>query len=170
MLIFAKLRSFYSKFCFICVTFCSVCTKICSICGTKLFLKFSQIPAICSGADVTGRTIKTICEINDKFIPCNQQHIVGTIAHITCGSFYQMPNLTENSYLSQKLTCLSTGSWDKIALRCVPKCGRITQAATAYIVGGKKAKNVAEVRKNVGIFYKIKTVKFSQDSMGCCNL
>jgi hypothetical protein len=57
-----------------------------------------------------------------------------------------MPNLNVSKHLSQKLTCLSTGSWDKIALRCTPKCGRVTQAATAYVVGGKKAKNVAEVK------------------------
>lgn len=52
---------------------------------------------------------------------------------------------SESSHLSQKLTCLSTGVWDKVALRCKPRCGRVTQSATAYIVGGKKAKNIAEV-------------------------
>lgn len=110
-----------------------------------LFKLSKLFKAICSGADVIGRTIKTICEVNDKFVPCNQQHVVGTIAHITCGSYYEMPNLNVSKHLSQTLTCLSTGSWDKIALRCTPKCGRVTQAATAYVVGGKKAKNVAEV-------------------------
>jgi hypothetical protein len=42
-------------------------------------------------------------------------------------------------------TCLSSGSWDKIALRCQPRCGRITQQATAYVVNGRKAKHVGEV-------------------------
>lgn len=32
-----------------------------------------------------------------------------------------------------------------MALRCKPRCGRVTQSATAYVVGGKKAKNVAEI-------------------------
>lgn len=52
---------------------------------------------------------------------------------------------SQSSHLSQKLTCLSTGDWDKVAIRCTPRCGRVTQSATAYVVGGKKAKNIAEV-------------------------
>ncbi|XP_070504718.1 modular serine protease-like [Chironomus tepperi] len=112
---------------------------------TRKWSLFPECQTICSGADVIGRTIKTVCEVNDKFVPCNQQHVVGTIAHITCGAYYEMPDLNVTKHLSQKLTCLSTGSWDKIALRCSPKCGRVTQAATAYVIGGKKAKNVAEV-------------------------
>ena len=76
-------------------------------------------------------------------VPCNQQHRAGTIATLQCGSFYDMPK--DAKHLSKKLTCLSSGSWDKLALRCVPRCGRVTQTATAYVVGGKRAKNVAEV-------------------------
>lgn len=58
----------------------------------------------------------------------------------------------ETSHLSQKLTCLSTGGWDKVALRCSPRCGRVTQSATAYVVGGKKAKNVAEIPWTAAIY------------------
>lgn len=83
-------------------------------------------------------------------MPCNQQHIVGTVAYITCGSYYDFPS--ESSYLSQKLTCLSTGVWDKVAIRCKPRCGRVTQSATAYVVGGKKAKNIAEVPWTAAIY------------------
>lgn len=109
-----------------------------------------NFPAICSGADVTGRTIKTICELNGKNVPCNQQQIAGTIAYIECGSYYDMPK--ESSHLSKKLTCLQTGSWDKLALRCEPRCGRITQVAKAYVVGGVKAKNIGEVPWTAAIY------------------
>jgi hypothetical protein len=112
--------------------------------------------AICSGADVTGRTIKTICELNDKVVSCNQQHIVGTVAYITCGSYYDMPSVTK-TYLSQKLTCLSNGNWDGIALRCTPKCGRVTSFAQAYVINGRKATNVSEVPW-VAAVYKRKTL------------
>lgn len=89
-------------------------------------IKFKLLSlAICSGADITGRTIKTVCELNGNVVPCNQQHIVGTEAFIKCGPYYDMP--TDASHLSKKLTCLSSGSWDKLALRCEPRCGRITQ-------------------------------------------
>lgn len=33
----------------------------------------------------------------------------------------------DSSHLSKKLTCLPSGDWDKVALRCEPRCGRITQ-------------------------------------------
>jgi hypothetical protein len=111
---------------------------------------FITFLAICSGADITGRTIKTICELNGKNIPCNQQHITGTVAYIECGSFYDMPK--EFSHLSKKLTCQSSGSWDKLALRCIPRCGRVTQVATAYVVNGKKAKNIGEVPWTAAIY------------------
>jgi Trypsin len=76
-------------------------------------------------------------------VKCDQPQQVGTIARIRCGPYYDMPkNL---GYFSQKLTCQSTGTWDKVAIRCTPRCGRVTQAATAYVINGKKAKNVAEV-------------------------
>lgn len=107
--------------------------------------------AICSGADIIGRTIKSMCELNDNIVPCNQQHIVGTVAYISCGSYYDMPSET-SPHLSQKLTCLSSGGWDKVALRCKPRCGRVTQSATAYVVGGKKAKNVAEIPWTAAIY------------------
>lgn len=84
-----------------------------------------------------------MCELNGKNLPCDQQHIAGTIAYIECGSFYEKP--VNASHLSKKLTCQSSGSWDKVALRCVPKCGRVTQLSTAYVVNGRKAKNIAEV-------------------------
>lgn len=106
--------------------------------------------AICSGADVTGKTIKTICELNGNNVPCNQQHIVGTVAYIQCGSYYDPPQ--DSSHFSKKLTCLSSGGWDKIALRCEPRCGRITQLATAYVINGKKAKNIAEVPWTAAIY------------------
>jgi secreted trypsin-like serine protease len=59
---------------------------------------------------------------------------------------------SETSHFSQKLTCQSTGGWDKVALRCSPRCGRVTQAATAYVVNGKKAKNIAEVPWSAAIY------------------
>lgn len=99
---------------------------------------------------MTGRTIKTICELNGDVVPCNQKHIVGTIAYIECGSFYDMPK--EASHLSRKLTCQTTGSWDKLALRCEPRCGRITQLSTAYVVNGRKAKNIGEVPWTAAIY------------------
>lgn len=71
-----------------------------------------------------------------------------------------MPNLNISKHLSQTLTCLSTGSWDNIALRCTPKCGRVTQAATAYVIGGKKVKNVAEVRNSFINIHNSNTKKF----------
>lgn len=88
--------------------------------------------------------------MNGKIVPCNQQHIIATIAYIECGPYYDMPS--DTSHLSKKLTCQSSGSWDKLALRCIPRCGRITQVATAYVVHGKKAKNIAEVPWSVAIY------------------
>lgn len=114
------------------------------------YLNFILISAICSGADVTGKTIKTNCELNGKTVSCNQQHLVGTVAFIECGPFYDMPK--ELSHLSKKLTCQSSGSWDKLALRCLPRCGRITQLSTAYVVNGRKAKNIGEVPWTAAIY------------------
>lgn len=113
-------------------------------------MKSFPVSAICSGADITGRTIKTNCELNGKSVDCKQQHIVGTIAYIQCGSYYDMPKVS--SHLSKTLTCLPTGSWDKLALRCEPRCGRITQVATAYVVNGRKAKNIGEVPWTAAIY------------------
>lgn len=58
----------------------------------------------------------------------------------------------ESSHLSKKLTCQNSGSWDKLALRCVPRCGRVTQLSTAYVVNGKKAKNIGEVPWTAAIY------------------
>lgn len=58
-------------------------------------------PAICSGADITGRTIRSICEFNGKIVTCNQQHQVNTIALVQCGSHYDPPK--DSSHLSKKL-------------------------------------------------------------------
>lgn len=113
-------------------------------------MKTCSISAICSGADVTGKTIKTNCELNGKTVSCNQQHLVGTVAYIECGPYYDMPK--DLSHLSKKLTCQSTGSWDKLALRCIPRCGRITQLSTAYVVNGRKAKNIGEVPWTAAIY------------------
>lgn len=58
----------------------------------------------------------------------------------------------DSSHLSKKLTCQSTGNWDKLALRCLPRCGRVTQQSTAYVVNGRKAKNIAEVPWTAAIY------------------
>ncbi|CRL04521.1 CLUMA_CG017596, isoform A [Clunio marinus] len=117
---------------------------------TRKWISFPECQTICSGGDVTGITIKTICELNGKIVPCNQQHIVGTECYIECGSYYEEPK--DGTHLSKKLTCLSSGSWDKLALRCEPRCGRITQFSTAYVVNGKKAQNIAEVPWTAAIY------------------
>lgn len=47
---------------------------------------------------------------------------------------------------------MTTGSWDKLALRCEPRCGRITQLSKAYVVNGVRAKNIGEVPWTAAIY------------------
>lgn len=100
-----------------------------------------------------GTTIISECfsqrDDNPNF-SCNRSHTVGTVARITCKGQYSLPK--DAKYDQQILTCLSSGSWDQVTVRCVPLCGRVTQVSTPYVVGGRRAKNVAEVPWSAAIY------------------